>query len=292
MIGAAESISDLRSLLSIVAEETGALKMNDANEDSVGWTTEGPLPMTFGHVRRAHAALAALEAALSPAEPVAWLPARRWEQMTAAEPWLTNIVYSQDQAKFFPCIPLYAAPPAPSVAMKPLEWSGPTPESNGCHVAKTIFGTYSAVNEDGWYVTLDDHPWGQGFEWSAPDMRMTFDDAAKAAQADYEARIRSALSAQVQDVAGWKPIETAPKDKTSIIIAVPTKDRDDWIVGEGYFDPDHYEDGDWWWANLDYSDYHAGPISDCNHWPPELWQPLPVPAAAPAKQEGDNVTSQ
>ncbi|QWW74122.1 hypothetical protein [Agrobacterium pusense] len=95
--------------------------------------------------------------------------------------------------------PLYAAPPAPSVAVKTLEWKGPTPETNGCHVAETIFGTYSAVNEDGWYVTLDDHPWGQGFEWSAPDMRMTFDDAAKAAQADYEARIRSALSAQVQD---------------------------------------------------------------------------------------------
>ncbi|WP_025593856.1 hypothetical protein [Agrobacterium tumefaciens] len=69
-MGAAESISDLRSLLSIIAEETGALKMNDADEDSVGWTTEGPLPMTFGDVRRAHAALAALEAALSAAEPV------------------------------------------------------------------------------------------------------------------------------------------------------------------------------------------------------------------------------
>lgn len=104
---------------------------------------------------------------------------------------------------------------------------------------------------------------------------------------DICARIaRDALSAQVQDEAGWQPIETAPKDKTPIIIAVPTKDRDDWIVGEGYFDPDHYEGGDWWWANLGYGDYHAGPISECNHWPPELWQPLPVPAAAPAKQEG------
>ncbi len=70
MMGAAENIADLRSILSIVAEETGALKMEDADEDSVGWTTEGPLPMTFGHVRRAHAALAALEAALSAAEPV------------------------------------------------------------------------------------------------------------------------------------------------------------------------------------------------------------------------------
>lgn len=43
-------------------------------------------------------------------EPVAWLPKRRWEQMTAAEPWLTNIVYSEDQGKFFECVPLYSAP--------------------------------------------------------------------------------------------------------------------------------------------------------------------------------------
>jgi hypothetical protein len=75
MMGVAENISDLRDLFSIVAEETGALKMDDADEDSVGWTTEGPLPMTFGHVRRAHTALAALEAALSTdAEPVKTAP--------------------------------------------------------------------------------------------------------------------------------------------------------------------------------------------------------------------------
>ncbi|MCZ7929495.1 hypothetical protein [Agrobacterium pusense] len=70
MMGTVESIFDLRSLLSIVAEETGALKMNDADEDCVGWTAEGPRQMTFGHVRRAHSALAALEAALSAAESV------------------------------------------------------------------------------------------------------------------------------------------------------------------------------------------------------------------------------
>lgn len=46
-------------------------------------------------------------------EPVAWIPQSRWERMTAAEPWLTNIVYSEDQSKFFSCVPLYAAPSAP-----------------------------------------------------------------------------------------------------------------------------------------------------------------------------------
>ncbi len=65
-------------------------------------------------------AIAGLSAALSvqPAaavvgEPVAWIAQSRWEQMTAAEPWLTNVVYSEDQAASFPCVPLYAAPSAP-----------------------------------------------------------------------------------------------------------------------------------------------------------------------------------
>lgn len=145
------------------------------------------------------------EPALSAAEPVAWInqqELRYLEMVSGNSGWGNHLrsvtLGGEEEGRS----PLYAKPPAPSVAVKALEWRGPTPESNGCHVAKTIFGTYSAVNEDGWYVTLDDHPWGQGFEWSAPDMRMTFDDAAKAAQSDYEARIRSALSAQVQDVAG------------------------------------------------------------------------------------------
>lgn len=41
--------------------------------------------------------------------PVAWIAKHRWEQMTAAEPWLTNTVYSQDQMPHFPCVPLYVA---------------------------------------------------------------------------------------------------------------------------------------------------------------------------------------
>ena len=73
----------------------------------------------------------------------------------------------------------------------------------------------------------------------------------------------------------WQPIETAPKDKTPIIIAVPNKERDSFSVGEAYFDPEHYEGGDWWWAGTDYGDYHGGPISEVNYWPPEFWQPLP-----------------
>lgn len=98
--------------------------------------------------------------------------------------------------------------------VKALEWEGPTQETNGCHVARCIFGTYSAVNEQGWYVMLDDHPWGQSFEWSAPDMRMTFDDAAKAAQADYERRILSALTPQGEETPA--PQAPAPSVETEV----------------------------------------------------------------------------
>ncbi|MDH0871784.1 hypothetical protein [Agrobacterium pusense] len=148
------------------------------------------------------------KAALSAVEPVAWVYAPDLAKGSGGfGKEKGSVVMSLDGEWINVDTPLYAAPPAPSVAVKTLEWKGPTPETNGCHVAETIFGTYSAVNEDGWYVTLDDHPWGQGFEWSAPDMRMTFDDAAKAAQADYEARILSALYAQVQDVAEVSPVD-------------------------------------------------------------------------------------
>jgi hypothetical protein len=89
-------------------------------------------------------------------------------------------------------------------------------------------------------------------------------------------------------LSGWQPIATAPLDKTRVIITVPTKDRDDWIIGEASFDPEHYEGGDWWWANLHHSDYHAGPISDCNHHAPKFWQPLPAaPALATTEVSAD-----
>ncbi|PZU68164.1 MAG: hypothetical protein DI546_20895 [Rhizobium sp.] len=55
------ALEDLSALVGIVSDETGALKMSDADEDSVGWNESGPLPMTFGHVRRAHVALSTLE---------------------------------------------------------------------------------------------------------------------------------------------------------------------------------------------------------------------------------------
>lgn len=118
-----KALEDVSALVAIVAKDTGALVMSDPAEDSVGSTLEGDLEMTFGHVRRAHAALSTLEAALSAAEPVAWRivvkldsgsttwkvvehehqarkESKSWEKMCAAE-----------------IHPLYAAPTAPSVAI-------------------------------------------------------------------------------------------------------------------------------------------------------------------------------
>lgn len=92
--------------------------------------------------------------------------------------------------------------PSPQTNMtpfiKPLEWEEPSASTNQCWVARTQFGIYSAVNEGGWYVSLDDHAWRtEYFEWSAPDARMTLSDAQAAAYADYERRVLSCLSAVV-----------------------------------------------------------------------------------------------
>lgn len=56
-----KALEDVSALVAIVAKDTGALVMSDPAEDSVGSTLEGDLEMTFGHVRRAHAALSTLE---------------------------------------------------------------------------------------------------------------------------------------------------------------------------------------------------------------------------------------
>lgn len=108
-------------------------------------------------------------------------------------------------------------------------------------------------------------------------------DGAKEAWADWCAEKETAWSLSLSSLSpptgGWKPIESAPRDRTPIIIAVPTKDRDDHIVGEAYFDPEH-DDGDWWWAGTGHGDYHGGPISEMNHHLPTHWQPLPSPPEA------------
>ncbi|WP_334154762.1 DUF551 domain-containing protein [Agrobacterium pusense] len=80
----------------------------------------------------------------------------------------------------------------------------------------------------------------------------------------------AALSAQVQDVAGWQPIETAPKDGSEIL-ALWKRSQ---IQSNGY-GVVWFEDGSW--RKFDYECL----VSDPTHW-----MPLPSVPAAPAKQEG------
>lgn len=91
-------------------------------------------------------------------------------------------------------VAIYTAPPAPSVTVKALEW-------------------VEQINDDWWiadryrvercggsqFACRSKGP--QSGAFNTLSYEVSFEAAKAAAQADYEARIRSALSAQVQDVA-------------------------------------------------------------------------------------------
>ena len=113
---------------------------------------------------------------------------------------------------------LYAAPPAPSVAVKALEWKKVSDEY---WVATSAVGTYHTVS-------LTKKGYGGGvWERSGGDIWLRYKsakDAMDAEQADYEARIRSTLSAQVQDVAGWQLV---PKEPTQAMVIAYNKVGDD-----------------------------------------------------------------
>jgi hypothetical protein len=67
----------------------------------------------------------------------------------------------------------------------------------------------------------------------------------------------------------WMPIETAPKDRTPVIVW-----WDGRIVGEARYIPEEdMSDFGWWWANEGPGDYHAEKLSP----EPTHWQPLPQP---------------
>lgn len=67
----------------------------------------------------------------------------------------------------------------------------------------------------------------------------------------------------------WQPIETAPKDGTSVILAAVRDGK--YVVGEGLWEGDA-----WWWAN-EWGDYNTDQIEmyrQVTHW-----MPLPDPPA-------------
>lgn len=140
---------------------------------------------------------AALEAALSAAEPVATVAEMGAGGIRVLMPHPPG---SADHLSIG--TKLYAAPPAPSVAVMALEWNSYREPGQSARIkAVHPFGEYRIINNS-----------RDGELWS-PELggvNVTFDgweEAKAAAQADYEARIRSALSAQVQDVALLRPEE-------------------------------------------------------------------------------------
>jgi len=85
--------------------------------------------------------------------------------------------------------------PSEPVEVKPLEWvEAEYIDDHVAWYAQSIVGRYEVGFDDGWYATLDDYKW----EWQPENDCRTYlgpSSAQQAAQADYERRILSALTA-------------------------------------------------------------------------------------------------
>ncbi|KRA58219.1 hypothetical protein [Rhizobium sp. Root651] len=170
------------------------------------------------------------EPALSAAEPVAYVCAADMELLSRTPEGLDLSISPRPRPELGMNMALYAAHPAPSVAVKALEWE-----------TDTLTATKDGVEfPSSHYWTAKHHVPGLLLGWEISrfvDERFpkvtrsfvlrsgktekefaTLEEAKAAAQADYETRILSALSAQVQDVAGDEEWQTVPKHPTGKMI--------------------------------------------------------------------------
>ncbi len=135
---------------------------------------------------------AGLAAATASCDPVAYL--RHGEQTFVQNvPFGAMWISDKDDPRSFP---VYDRPqrPAPSVAVKALDWEANGEGWRGC--GSIIYDVYPVAEGEGWWAALS-----MAGYLPFRERCKSPEEAKAAAQADYETRIRSALSRKVPDVA-------------------------------------------------------------------------------------------
>ena len=146
----------------------------------------------------------------------------------------------------------------PSPAIKPLVWDN---FDAWTFWAESLCGTYYVTERNGTWIAELKSQGSVHIIYEIDD----FDTAKAAAQADYEARIRSALV----DRGGWRPIETAPKDGFFLIADFRVIDAD-WDCSVVVAHRDIYG------GFLAYMDEEGAEIPYLDGTPTH-WMPLPSP---------------
>ncbi len=227
------------------------------------------------------------EAALSAAEPVMYVSERQLASCVG------TYVPSRKTAEGLFQLALYRAPPAPSVAVKALRQAA----SDFMHLFiqdghLTVQGLEDtdlipAYEKLSAALSAQVQDESEIVDCLLAGKPFVFDPATNFCHADDggtpEHGIKYVPAEQVQDVAGWQPIETAPKDGTPVILWTV------WVGDEISPDPFSEVQIGYWDHGNDLPESHD--FSRRPEWvvqrigEPTHWMPLP---AAPAKQEGDH----
>jgi len=124
-------------------------------------------------------------AAREGAKPVGYVTAEDAKRLHDQEG--VDVTIFQDGSTYG-CVPLYAAPPAPQVRVKPLVWSVPT-NADTLRRAETSIGTYRV-----WTHHEASGHWFWSLDWVPGNPSCSSEQAAiDAAQANYATRINSAI---------------------------------------------------------------------------------------------------